>query len=369
MNGDLITTPTRQFDLVGGQEGEPSQQHDADVLAAARAYIDKVPPAVSGEGGSNTTFHVVCLLADKFELEPEEAWLVLAEFNLRCEPPWTKVELVHKLVGAYMTVGVELCEEELNAELNAHFELPEIPTPSTTLPQSTVGQPSAGSGVSGLNLSGNAPVPGIRAKPSLDGIRPVTDDEMLELSALRKIDVRGIKLAADKGFLIAITWHGQRCYGLTDRSRRLVEVRRLDGKPFPAVAEYGLAERKSHAIKHSNTEWPLGIIEAGTFSHIALVEGIPDFLYAHWRLVMENAGDRVAVVGMLSAAPSIDEAACFSFAEKSVRIFPHMDRAGVKAAKRWQRQLMECGAAEVDIFDLSDLKQIDGTPGGAGKSR
>jgi hypothetical protein len=184
----------------------------------------------------------------------------------------------------------------------------------------------------------------------------------LELSALRKINLRGIELAAARGFLFGATWHGQRCFGVKDRPGRLVELRRLDGQHFPAVPERGLAERKSHAIKNSNKAWPLGIIEAGEFSHVALVEGMPDFLYAHWRLVMENAEDRVAVVAMLSAAPSISEAACAFFAGKIVRIFPHLDEAGLKAANRWQQQLIDCGASGVDIFDLSGLTQVDGKP-------
>jgi hypothetical protein len=338
--------------------GLPFKQKNPPACARAGAYVRKVAPAVDGEGGHAQTFHVACLLADKFGLAPEDAWPVLIEYNWRCDPPWTKAELIHKLADAYAKVGVQLSEQELNGQL----QFPDPPKTQVDLLTGKMVPVSAGICKRNSIRPGGAPVAGLRAKPTLDGMRPLTEKEILELSVLRKIPIEGISYAAQKGFLFAVNWHGQRCFGVKDRSARLIELRRADGQHFPAVPECVLDERKSHAVKNSNKAWPLGILEASNFSHVALVEGIPDFLYAHWRVVLEGAENRVAVIAMLSASPAIYEGACFFFADKTIRIFPHMDIAGVKAAERWQRQLIEYGAKGVDIFDLSDLKQPDGNP-------
>jgi hypothetical protein len=70
------------------------------VVRRARAYLAKVEPAVSGQGGHNATFRAACLLVQKFGLTFEQAWPLLKEWNERCEPPWSDAELRHKLKDA-----------------------------------------------------------------------------------------------------------------------------------------------------------------------------------------------------------------------------------------------------------------------------
>jgi len=71
-----------------------------DLVERARRYVGKMPAAVSGGGGHNATFHVACVLVQGFGLSVEQAWPLFAEFNQRCEPPWSEKELRHKLAGA-----------------------------------------------------------------------------------------------------------------------------------------------------------------------------------------------------------------------------------------------------------------------------
>lgn len=66
----------------------------------ARAYVAAIPSAVAGDSGHNQTFAVACKLV-QFGLTPAEAWPLLAEYNQRCEPPWSESELRHKLVDAF----------------------------------------------------------------------------------------------------------------------------------------------------------------------------------------------------------------------------------------------------------------------------
>ena len=70
----------------------------ADVVKRAKAYLAKCEPAVSGQGGHDTTFKVACALCRGFDLD-EEAALELLEssFNIRCDPPWSRRELRHKI--------------------------------------------------------------------------------------------------------------------------------------------------------------------------------------------------------------------------------------------------------------------------------
>lgn len=67
----------------------------------ARAWLVKTDPAISGNGGHNQLFKVCCRLVHGFGLDQGEALMVLlANFNDRCQPPWTQQELEHKLHDA-----------------------------------------------------------------------------------------------------------------------------------------------------------------------------------------------------------------------------------------------------------------------------
>ena len=67
----------------------------------ARRYIAKMPPAISGAGGHNATFAVVCALVHGFGLDAGEALPILAEWNQsHAEPPWRESDLRHKLESA-----------------------------------------------------------------------------------------------------------------------------------------------------------------------------------------------------------------------------------------------------------------------------
>ena len=76
------------------------------VVEYARHYVLLCDPSLSGHGGHNQLYKIACILVDKFHLPLTKAWGLLLEFNERCRPPWTKAELVHKLVDAYKTIGI-----------------------------------------------------------------------------------------------------------------------------------------------------------------------------------------------------------------------------------------------------------------------
>jgi hypothetical protein len=67
------------------------------VIARAKGYVAMVPPAVEGQHGDVHTFRICCRLARGFALDDEQALHVLAEWNARCQPPWSEAELLEKL--------------------------------------------------------------------------------------------------------------------------------------------------------------------------------------------------------------------------------------------------------------------------------
>ena len=71
-----------------------------DIAERAARYLATIPGAVSGCGGHNATFRVACVLILGFGLRPEAAFPLLAEWNEKCEPPWSEKELWHKLGDA-----------------------------------------------------------------------------------------------------------------------------------------------------------------------------------------------------------------------------------------------------------------------------
>jgi len=66
----------------------------------ARAYIERIPGAISGADGHNQTFFVSCKLVE-FGLPPNEVWTLLLEYNRRCVPVWSESDLKHKMNDAF----------------------------------------------------------------------------------------------------------------------------------------------------------------------------------------------------------------------------------------------------------------------------
>lgn len=76
-------------------------ESNGDVEQRALAYLDKMPPAISGQGGHSATYAAATVLVHGFEIDSDRALMLLLEhYNPRCEPPWTEKELQHKVTSA-----------------------------------------------------------------------------------------------------------------------------------------------------------------------------------------------------------------------------------------------------------------------------
>jgi len=195
-------------------------------------------------------------------------------------------------------------------------------------------------------------------------------EELRAVATLRGINPEATEEASRRGLLKFGTVGGFPCWLLLDQTRKNCQARRMDGTPFPAVGS--LSERKAHTLKGSCQSWPFGLLEAVRMPFLTIVEGGPDALACLHFAQAEGAADRVGVVAMLGASNSIPADALPHFKNKRVRIFPHDDEAGLKAAAGWEKQLRQAGA-ETDCFrvggvvldggrvskDLNDLVRMD----------
>lgn len=72
-----------------------------DLIDRARRYLAACDPAISGQGGHNTTLHAAHSLVVGYGFDDATALgLLLSDYNPRCVPPWTEKELRHKLESA-----------------------------------------------------------------------------------------------------------------------------------------------------------------------------------------------------------------------------------------------------------------------------
>ena len=77
------------------QVANPSQQ-----LQDCLNYTARMAPSIQGSNGSRACFDVA-LKCVEFALSQQDAMHVMLVFNQRCQPPWSKRELEHKVKQAY----------------------------------------------------------------------------------------------------------------------------------------------------------------------------------------------------------------------------------------------------------------------------
>jgi hypothetical protein len=91
----------RRDEPVRLQQSFRDRRDRSRAFQSAAKYLDKCPIAISGQGGHNTTFAVVSKVVRAFpELEENELWILLDDWNSRCDPPWSKRDLMHKISDA-----------------------------------------------------------------------------------------------------------------------------------------------------------------------------------------------------------------------------------------------------------------------------
>ena len=196
-----------------------------------------------------------------------------------------------------------------------------------------------------------------RQKPVFPAFEHGTEADLHALAALRKISFAACWLARSVGLLNFGTWKDKPSWIVTDRERLNAQARRMDGQPWEAIGA------KAQTLPGSWASWPLGIRTGANYPAFLLVEGGPDLLAALHFIHARDAETLAFPLALLGASQRIHEDALPILAGKRVRIFPHADPAGTKAANRWAAQLEAVGA-DVDCFSFAGLRKADGSPVG-----
>lgn len=86
------------------EESSPSGRtsiHGSDAVARATAYLRRMAPSISGQGGHGRAYAAATAMVHGFELDAGAALgLLQTHFNPRCDPPWSEKELLHKVEDA-----------------------------------------------------------------------------------------------------------------------------------------------------------------------------------------------------------------------------------------------------------------------------
>lgn len=107
-------------------------------LKRAAAYLQKIDGAVSGAGGHDQAWKAALCVVRGFELSESEAYALLsADYNPRCDPPWSDQELRHKIADAHKNGRIEwgylLRQERPGCQPNSAPSSP--PSPSGPPPE------------------------------------------------------------------------------------------------------------------------------------------------------------------------------------------------------------------------------------------
>ncbi|MBM2813129.1 MAG: hypothetical protein HW416_3888, partial [Chloroflexi bacterium] len=92
-------------------------EYPTDALERARRYLSALPPAIAGQHGDLHTFRVCCRLVRGFAMPDADALSLLAEWNARCEPPWSERELTEKVRRANARCEPPWSERELTEKV------------------------------------------------------------------------------------------------------------------------------------------------------------------------------------------------------------------------------------------------------------
>jgi hypothetical protein len=212
-----------------------------------------------------------------------------------------------------------------------------------------------------------------RPLPKLPKLQKGRAMELTRLADCRRLSVDAVKLANARGLLwFCDMMDGRdsvRAWVITDRTRRNVQARRLDGQrwhhSWDADSKQWMPveldrQRKVRGFIGNQASWPVGIEEAQRFQSIAILEGV-DLLAAFHFLISEGREDAVGPVAILGASNKIPIDVLKLFAGKRIRLFPHSDDAGLRAAANWEAQLLPL-VARVEAFDFGGLLQCGGEP-------
>jgi|TARA_R110002153_G_scaffold58306_1_gene159930 hypothetical protein len=213
-----------------------------------------------------------------------------------------------------------------------------------------------------IAMAGTATAPKLQRKAAEKRPLPKLEEWTLvdatTLARLRRWPLwAGCEIAAARGLLgVVHNRDGEgppvRCWAVTDDAREVMQLRRIDGKPFSyrwdeAAKKWNECapfKAKTLCAGKTGAAWPVGAANLTEGRDVILCEGGPDFLACFGIALLASKSEALDVVGLLGAGNKIAAEALPKFAAKRVRIFQQADKAGEVAAALWGAQLESVGA-------------------------
>ena len=193
-------------------------------------------------------------------------------------------------------------------------------------------------------------------------MRAGSDEELRQLGDLRGLDIRGLKLAQRAGVLGFTCWFGRQCYVITDKTRRVRELRALDGGGF---RNSGDELSKNAPVPGVDKSWLPGAFwlrEASSDTNVLLVEGATDLLaafdlYAEYRSCKGGQKEWVPVALLGAHCKRLHPECAELLKGRHVRIVADGDAAGDEMKKHWARLLHKRGCT-VDFVEMPRGKDL-----------
>lgn len=190
-----------------------------------------------------------------------------------------------------------------------------------------------------------------------DDLHNGSPNELAAVARLRSVPVYSVEAMQAKGLLKFGTVVGFPSWIVLDAQNLLAEGRRLNGHQYPQMGT--LAQRKTHTLRGSTKDWPLGLTASRL--PILLVEGSGDFVAACHYCFDIPLEDWEPVAFLGAAVKTIHPDALPLLKGRWVRIIPQLDEAGRTAFSIWANLLLKLGCT-VQQFKLDGLIRADGQP-------
>jgi hypothetical protein len=186
------------------------------------------------------------------------------------------------------------------------------------------------------------------------------ESDFAALAALRGLPTEAMRIAHSLGHLRFTVHHGTPCYALTDGEQKFLQLRRLDGQPFPFPKD---DPRKAWNWKGSRL-WPLGVRHLDDEKSVLIAEGAVSLLELLALLYLTHESQtswRWAFMAMPGASVRIPDDLLPKLKGRQIRIIGDRDDAGQRASQLWADQCRRLRCA-VDLVDLSALPELDHSP-------
>ena len=333
----------------------------------ARAYVERMPDSIQGQGGSLALFNVAAVLMRGFSLEEAEGLALLSEWNERhAQPRWSPAELRHKIhdgARADRAQGYLLREGEdergvgasgaksgwqkrarLRAGARARTGSAAAPGAVEGQGSSTVGRAHAPASAPPLEES-----PAERRHRTWPAFSQLTLAELQDIATLRNVPLMAVELVRRAGFLTKARVEGHACFILGEGS--FAQARRFDGGLLPVQGGQRWSKAKNLPGSEGafiGRKWVLD-----SRCPVLLVEGVIGLVEAVAACQLLRGALDCACLAAVSAGSRFarDPALLQSLRRRKVCIIPDAGVAGSDAAAAWLGEL-EWVEARVRIQSL-----------------